>query len=45
MTGTIIGWAPTAAGNGTATGYRLAFGVIALCLLVGLVAYCRLSRR
>lgn len=45
VTGAIIGWAPTAAGSGTAVGYRLAFGVIALCLLVGLVAYCRLSRR
>ena len=42
VTGAIIGWAPTAAGTGTAIGYRLAFGVIALCLLAGLVAYCRL---
>jgi predicted MFS family arabinose efflux permease len=45
VTGAIIGWAPTAAGAGTAIGYRLAFGVIALCLLIGLIAYCRLSRR
>lgn len=45
VTGAVIGWAPTAAGNGTEIGYRLAFGVIALCLLSGLVAYCRLSRR
>lgn len=45
VTGAIIGWAPTAAGTGTAIGYRLAFGVIALCLVIGLGAYCRLSRR
>jgi hypothetical protein len=45
VTGAIIGWALTAAGTATAIGYRLAFGVISLCLLVGLVSYCRLSRR
>jgi MFS family permease len=45
VTGAIIGWAPTAAGTGTEIGYRLAFGVIALCLVAGLVAYCRLARR
>lgn len=44
VTGGIVGWAPTAAGSATAIGYRLAFGVIALSLLGGLVAYCRLSR-
>jgi predicted MFS family arabinose efflux permease len=45
VTGAIIGWAPTAAGTGTTIGYRLAFGVIATCLVVGLAAYCRMLRR
>ncbi len=45
LTGAIIGWAPQAAGSGTEISYRLAFGLIALCLLVGLVAYCRLAPR
>ena len=45
MTGAIVGWAPTASGEGSALAYRLAFGVIALCLLAGLIAYRRLPRR
>jgi len=44
VTGAIVGWAPTASGEGSALAYRLAFGVIALCLLAGLFAYRRLPR-
>ncbi|HUN51227.1 MAG TPA: MFS transporter [Candidatus Sulfotelmatobacter sp.] len=44
VTGAIIGWAPAAGGEGSALAYRLAFGVIALCLLAGLLAYRHLPR-
>jgi predicted MFS family arabinose efflux permease len=45
VTGAIIGAAPMADGAGSGLAYRLAFGTIALCLLVGLTAYRGLSRR
>lgn len=39
ITGAIVGWAPASNGAGSELAYRIAFGVIALSLLGGLIAY------
>jgi predicted MFS family arabinose efflux permease len=44
VTGFVIGLDPAADGAGSASAYRLAFGIVALALLIGLVIYCTSPR-